>query len=300
MRHLTFALAIAALGPPVAGAQRVPGRDLLQFPVGGLDRPAALGTDLADGLANPATLVALAGAKLRVGAAALETPEEQAVSAQLLAAAYSLTERTVVGLSVAHWSVDDIPATTTSPDASDNDVSYRTAMISVTAARRNTKHVSVGLALRTRMGSAAGSQRTGVAADAGVLLDSLWLNARLGVASFLWSPAQTADERTTIHVAGDLRVWGTSELREARAGVAADFTEPDERLEFLFASARTGSVSARLGLARIVRWQAGPWRSRIGAGFHYDKYVVGIAREEGAEGIGPVYQFTLNATYRDR
>ena len=300
MRHLTFALAIAALGPPVAGAQRVPGRDLVQFPVAALDRPAALGTDLADGLGNPATLVALAGAKLRVGGAALQTPEELSVSAQLLAAAYSLTERTVVGLSAAHWSVDDIAATTTSPDPSDVDVSYRTVMISATAARRNTKHVSVGLAFRARMGSAAGSQRTGLAADAGLFVDSLWRSARLGVASFLWWPGQAEDEQTTIHTAGDLRIWGTSELREARVGVAADFTEPDERLEFLFSSARTGSVSVRLGLARIVRWQAGPWRSRIGAGFHYDKYVVTIAREEGAEGIGPVYQFTLNATYRDR
>jgi hypothetical protein len=30
---------------------------------------------------------------------------------------------------------------------------------------------------------------------------------------------------------------------------------------------------------------------------HYDKYVVGVAREEGVDGIGPVYQFTINATY---
>jgi hypothetical protein len=297
MRHLTFALAIAALGPPVAGAQRVPGRDLVQFPVAGLDRPAALGTDLADGLGNPSTLVVLAGAKLRVGAAALQTPEELAVAAQLLAGAYSLSERTVLGLSAAHWSVDDIPLTTTSPEVTDSDVSYRTVLVSVTAARRNTKHVSVGLALRARMGSAAGSRRTAPAADAGLLVDSLWRDARLGVASFLWWPGQTEDERASIHLAGDLRVWGTTELREARAGLAVDFTQPDERLEFIFASARTGAVAARLGLARTVRWQAGPWRWRIGAGFHYDKYIVGIAREEGAEGIGPVYQFTLNATY---
>jgi hypothetical protein len=297
MRHLTFALAIAALGPPVAGAQRVPGRDLVQFPVAGLDRPAALGTDLADGLGNPSTLVVLAGAKLRVGGAALQTPEELAVAAQLLAGAYSLSERTVLGLSAAHWSVDDIPLTTTSPEVTDSDVSYRTVLVSVTAARRNTKHVSVGLALRARMGSAAGSRRTAPAADAGLLVDSLWRDARLGLASFLWWPGQTEDERAAIHVAGDLRVWGTTALRGARAGLAVDFTEPDERLEFIFASARTGAVAARLGLARTVRWQAGPWRWRIGAGFHYDKYIVGIAREEGAEGIGPVYQFTLNATY---
>lgn len=299
MRHLTFALAIAALGPPVAGAQRVPGRDLVQFPVAGLDRPAALGTDLADGLGNPSTLVVLTGAKLRVGAAALQTPEELAVAAQLLAAAYSLSERTVLGLSAAHWSVDDIPLTTTSPEVTDSDLSYRTVLVSVTAARRNTKHVSVGLALRARMGSAAGSRRTAPAADAGLLVDSLWRDARLGVASFLWWPAQTEEERASINLAGDLRVWGTSALREARGGLAVEFTEPDERLEFIFASARTGAVAARLGLARTVRWQAGPWRWRIGAGFHYDKYIVGVAREEGAEGIGPVYQFTLNATYRD-
>jgi hypothetical protein len=297
MRHLTFALAIAALIPAVAGAQRVPGRDLLQFPLAALDRPAALGTDLADGLGNPATLVAVGGARLRIGAAALQTSEEQAVSAQLLAAAHSLSERIVLGLSAARWAVDDIGLTTTSPNASEGNVSYGTAMLSMSAARRNTRNVSVGLSLRARTGSMAGARRTAVAVDGGVLLDSLWRDARVGVASFLWRPAQTGDERTTIHVAGDLRVWGTSAFREARAGLSADFTEPDERMEFLFASARSGPLAVRLGLARTVRWEDGPWRSRLGVGFHYDKYVVGVAREEGADGIGAVYQFTLNATY---
>jgi hypothetical protein len=47
-----------------------------------------------------------------------------------------------------------------------------------------------------------------------------------------------------------------------------------------------------------VRWRSGAWRPRLGVGVHYDKYIVGIAREEGVEGLGPVYQFTLNATYR--
>ena len=297
MRHLTFALAIAALNPAVGGAQRVPGRDLLQFPIATLDRPAALPTDLADGLGNPAALVILEGARLSVGAAALQTPEALSVSAQLLTAAHSVSERIVVGLSAARWSVDDIPSTTTSPDESDSDVGYSTALLSISAARRNTRNVSVGLSLRARTGSIGGARRTAVAVDGGVLVDSLWRDARVGVASFLWRPAQTGDERTTIHVAGDLRVWGTSEIREARAGISADFTEPDERLEFLYASGRQGPLAIRLGLARAVRWENGPWRARLGVGFHYDKYVVGLAREEGADGIGAVYQFTMNATY---
>jgi hypothetical protein len=298
MRHLTFALAIAVLAHAVAGAQRVPGRDLVQFPVAALDRPAALGSDMADGLGNPATLAVLSGARLRLGAAALQTPDEQAVSAQLLTAAHSLSERIVVGVSAARWSVDDIAATTTSPEVSDSDVSYNTALLSLSAARRNTKHVSVGVSLRARTGALASTRRTGVAVDGGIVVDSLWRDARFGVASFLWRPAQTEDERTTIHVAGDLRVWGTSAVREARAGVAADFTDPGERLEFLYASARTAALVARLGLARTVRWEAGPWRSRIGAGFLYERYIVGVAREEGAEDMGPVYQFTINVTYR--
>lgn len=297
MRHLVFALAIAALLPAVAAAQRVPGRDLLQFPLAALDRPAALPTDLADGLGNAATIVTLNGARLRVGAAALQTPETQGVSAQLLSAAHSLSERIVIALSAARWSVDDIASTTTSPDASEGDVSYGTAMLSVSAARRNTKNVSVGLSLRARTGAMGGARRTAVAVDGGVLLDSLWRDARVGVASFLWRPAQTGDERTTLHVAGDLRVWGTSAVREARAGLAADFTEPDERLEFLYASGRHGPLALRLGVARTVRWENGPWRARLGVGVHYDKYVVAVAREEGANGLGAVYQFTINATY---
>src|SRR5688500_2493421 len=221
MRHLVFALAIAALVPPVAAAQRVPGRDLLQFPLAALDRPAALPTDLADGLGNAATLVTLGGAKLRVGAAALQTPEAQAVSAQLLAAAHSLSERIVVGVSAARWAVDDIASTTTSPDASDGDVNYSTAMLSLAAARRNTRNVSVGLSLRARTGSAAGVRRTAVAVDGGVLIDSLWRDARVGVASFLWRPAPAGDERTAPPVAGDVRAWGAATPPEARGGPSA-------------------------------------------------------------------------------
>jgi hypothetical protein len=298
MRHLTFALAVAALGSSVAAAQRVPGRDLLQFPVASLDRPAALGTDLADGLGNPASLTNVAGARLRVGAAALQTSEAQGVSAQLLTAAHSLSERLVVGISAARWSVDDIAATGDSPIVSDGNLSYNTAMLSLTAARRNSRHVSVGFALRARTGNVAGTRHTAVAVDAGILADNLWRDAKVGIASFLWRPAQTEDERTALHVAGDLRVWGSSVLREARFGLAADFTEPNERLEFLYTSARGGLLTARVGLARTVRWRPGPWRARLGVGLHYEKYIVGVAREDGAEGLGPVYQFMINATYR--
>ncbi|MGQ0712957.1 MAG: hypothetical protein ACT4PJ_04405 [Gemmatimonadaceae bacterium] len=298
MRHLTFALAVAALAPTVAPAQRVPGRDLLQFPVATLDRPAALGTELADGLGNPASLTNLAGARLRVGAAALQTGEALAVQAQLLAAAHSLSERIVVGISAARWSVADISATLSSPEATGGDLSYSTAMVSLAAARRNNQHISVGFALRARTGNVAGTRHTAVAVDAGILADNLWRDARVGIASFLWRPAQTEDERTALHMAGDLRVWGTSAVREARLGVAADFTEPDERLEFVYTSARGGPFTARLGLARTVRWRAGPWRTRLGVGLHYDKYIAGVAREDGVEGLGPVYQFTINASYR--
>jgi hypothetical protein len=298
MRHLTFALAMAVLAPEVAAAQRVPGRDLLQFPVAALDRPSALGTELNDGLGNPASLTTLDGARLRIGAAALQTSEAQAVTAHLLTVSRSLSDRIVVGVTAARWSVEDIASTSASPDASDGDLSYATTMFSLTAARRNTRHVSVGVALRARTGNVAGMRHTAIAVDGGILADSLWRDAKLGVASFLWRPAQTEDERTALNVAGDLRVWGTSPLREARVGISADFTERDERLEFIYASGRSGPIAARLGLAREVRWRAGPWRTRLGVGVHYEKYIVGIAREDGVEGLGPVYQFNLNATYR--
>jgi hypothetical protein len=192
MRHLIFALASLALSPlvVVAGAQRVPGRDLMQFSVAALDRPAALGTELADGLGNPAALTQLGSARLRVGAAALQTPSAQSVGAQLLAAAYSLTDRIVVGISAARWTVDDIASTTTSPDASNVDVDYNTALLSLTAARRNSRHVSVGFSVRARTGVVGDRRDTGLAVDGGILADSLWREARIGVSTFLWRPAE--------------------------------------------------------------------------------------------------------------
>src|SRR4051812_32923541 len=56
-----------------AGAQRVPGRDLLDFPLGALAEPPVIASsDVA--LWNPANIIPAAGNRGRVGFAALQTP----------------------------------------------------------------------------------------------------------------------------------------------------------------------------------------------------------------------------------
>ena len=98
---MTFAAiaALLVLSPTyVLRAQQVPGRDLYQFPLGTLAEPGAMASAAGGGFWNPATIALPEGDRLLLAATALNTPIEQAVSAQLATVAYRVTNRFTAGL----------------------------------------------------------------------------------------------------------------------------------------------------------------------------------------------------------
>src|SRR5512132_2588140 len=120
MRRIVFTALIGAsalAGPPTAAAQRVPGRDLLDFPIGTLAEPAALASQMGDGLWNPATIRLLPDRRARVSAGALATGADQGVVAQAIAGALALPRELTVGASVVRAAVRDLVRTETDPQS---------------------------------------------------------------------------------------------------------------------------------------------------------------------------------------
>ena len=300
MRRTVFAstLSVAmACFACAAGAQTVPGRDLLELPIGTVAEAPVLATLAGDGLWNPATILLRNGARIRISAASLEGPRDQGVSAQLVAAAYALRPRTTVGLAVSRAAVSDLIRTEDDPQSVGGEIPYHTIVASATIARRTHAFFTAALAVRYRYGELDGARSGALGLDGGFMADGFgFRDARIAASTFLWRPANDAAERTRFSVGADGRVVGTDSLREVRAGYAAAYTEQLSREHYVFAGGRFKSVEARVGTVHLSAYGNADWRFRVGIGVHHARYMVGVAREETGAGLRPTYAFTLTST----
>lgn len=290
----------AVLAAPRLDAQRVPGRDLLQFPLGTLDRAAALGGGIADDLGNPAAIALAESDRARIGIGSLQTSSEQGVALYLAAASLNLPRRFTAGLSVVRATVNDLYRTESDPTVVGSELPYSTTLYSASIARQNGGRVATGVSVRYRVGELGDSQGSALGVDGGVLVRHLpFRDASVGVASFLWRPANAEDERTSLNVAGDLRVLGTDD-RGARAGYGLTITEGRERDHFGYAAGRYGRWEGIAGLLYSDAHGDAHWRHRLGVRLRYGEYLVGVARESNDAGLSATYQFMLSMTIRDR
>lgn len=309
MRRLIFAtragpvraaagVVVLATLPAAAGAQWVPGRDLLDFPIGALAEAPALATQAGVGLWNPAAIALPDTTRVRLGVAALTTAADQGVSALLAGGAVAMRGGITAGLSAARASVADLVRTESDPQAL-GALDYSTTLLSAMIARRSPSHVVTGLALRYRAGELDGESRATVGIDGGVLVDGLLgRDVRVALASFLWSPANRESERATYTGAADLRVAGRDAARELRAGYSYLATEEGTHEHFGFASGRYGPWLGRAGAVRATTFGETRWRLRLGVGVYYARYAVGVAREETGAGLPATYQFSLSSTIK--
>src|SRR5881628_1988534 len=145
MHRLIFATVICGASASVMRPQTVPARDLLDFPLGALAEAPALSMQLTSGFWNPAALSLRRDDRVQVGIAALNSPVDQGVSAQLVATAIVLPRNVVGIISVARAGVSDLPRTETDPQTVGAAIPYGTTLGSLGIARRFGT-VSVGLA----------------------------------------------------------------------------------------------------------------------------------------------------------
>lgn len=299
-RVASGAAAASLLAAGSLGAQRVPGRDLFEFPLGTMAEPPALAEQSGVAFWNPAAASVPRGSRIRFGVAALATPADQGVSGQLFGVATQLPGLVTAALSLGRVAISDLVRTESDPQSLGR-LSYSSSVYSAVLARRSPEHVVTGLAVRYRTGELDGLRRGAVGLDGGVLVDGLLgeRDVRLAAASFLWRPANQADERATMTLGADARLGGDGQRRESRAGYGFSLTEGGAREHYGVGTARAGPWVGRLGVARATTFDQVTWRLRLGLGVYYARYVVGVARESGGEAALPAtYQFSLSSSVK--
>lgn len=295
MRRIAFT--VICFGPMVVSAQsgEIPGRDLLTFPIGLTAEAPALGSVSGTGLWNPATVLLPDGYHWRLSVAAMNAPSDIAVAAQIFSVA-AAWRGTTLGLSVTNASVSDILRTDTDPQSIGNPVPYGTTLVSLAAARRLTSHLSVGAAIRERSGSLDDVSRHGVSVDLGAVAEHLTaLDLRVGASTFLLTPGAAASQRASWLFAADGRVAGPDSLHSVRVGYSLQQAQGLFTEHYVFASARWSGWEVRGGTVQTDIFGGASVRMRLGIVLHYAGYNVGVAREDGVNGLAPTYQFSLSS-----
>lgn len=298
MRRFTFAAWLLVTTLPVVAWAQVPGRDLLDFPIGNLAEGAGLATTSGDGFRNPATAWLTGGERARFNVGAVSSPSVIGLTAQSIAASVLLPERFTATVNIVHASVDGLFRTESDPQ-SIGDVRYNTFVVSAGVSRRESAHLTTGLALRYRTGTLDLERRGTFGIDGGVVLRGLpEVDGRLGLSSFLWAPTGAARERTTLNGSADLRVVGPDSLRQARVGGSWSYTRDYSDERFALVSGRLREVEARAAVGHVAAFGESSWRTRLGVGVHYGRFSVAIAREESGADLAASYQFALTALLR--
>jgi hypothetical protein len=278
-----------------ATAQQVPGRDLLEFPVGLLAEAAPLSVQMPAGLWNPAMAALPAGTRAAVGFAALTSPQDLGVNLTQLAGSYRLRQNVTASLSLTTASVSDILRTETDPTSLGAEIPYRTMLVSAGLAKTSGT-ISYGLAARYRSGTADGDQAGEFVMDVGASIDRLGgTPVRLAASTFLFTIAGQNREASYL-AAVDLPVINRDSLHVLRVGQGIGYTQGRGREEYTFATGRLGLLELSGGLSRSFAFGNSNHRWRLGSGLRYSAYTLAFAREQGAAGLGASYQFLLKRT----
>lgn len=295
MPRLALGLFTLVLAGP-ALAQPVPGRDLLNHPLGLAAEAAALGTGPASGLWNPATGVLEPGDRGRLAMAALNAPIDLGLSAQVVHGAVRLDRIGTIEASVAHAGISDLARTETDPQSVGSDIVYSTLVTSVGVARRVASRVAVGAALRWHWGRIDRHRRSAIGGDAGILVDGIGrADLRAGASTFLWSGGGSTPVAA---LAVDARAFRLDSLRSVRVGVARTVTRRTSTETYTFAEARYAALRVRGGPVHTDAYGSVTWHPRFGLAVEHDGYTVALAREDNTGGLDPTYQLTVAKVWR--
>ena len=299
MRCLSFAATAVLLTPSPCNAQRVPGRDLLQHPLGTLAEAPALAVESGDGFQNPAAIRLPDSTRFRGTVVALNTGTDRGMSAQLAAVAVALPQRITVAFSAARAAISGIGHTISEPTVIGREIPYSTLVLSLTGARRSLEHVTSGVVVRYRTGEVAGTRRSTFGLDGGVLAERVFgYDARIGVSSFMWGPGAGDGDDASFSTAADARVFGPDSTRQARAGYSYTYDDGASATHYVFASGRYSRWIARAGVAHTSAFGNTDTALRLAITLRYARYTVGLSREESAGGFDPTYQFVLSGIFR--
>lgn len=277
-----------------AAAQQVPGRDLLEFPVGLLAEAGPLSALMPAGLWNPAAAALPVGTRGAFGFAALTSPQDLGVGLDLIAGSYRVRQNLTASLSITTASVSDVLRTDSDPTSIGPEIEYSTTLFS-TGLAMSSGGVSYGVAARLRRGTADRERGTELALDGGMVWDRVaGTPLRIAASTFLFGIAP--DREATYAVAADVPIFRRDSTFFARVGQSIGRTEGRGREEYTFATGRVAQLELSGGLSRSFAFGNTSHRWRLGCGLRHAAYTLAFGREQGAAGLGASYQFLLKRT----
>ncbi len=295
-----FLCGLAAwLGGVSLQAQSVPARDLWEFPLGIILQPAALTADPAGGLWNPAVNGLLKGQQIRVGVVSLSAPSDIGVEGLAVGAAYRRDDNRVFSVSIARNAIGGIVRTEFDPQVV-GEIPYSSLMLTAGASAELLPNVRFGAALRWREGRMDTETRHALAADVGIQAEvPSFRKLRIGVSSFLWRPGREIDDRPSFLAAADAVLLSYTDLASLRAGYSLNAVNRGSREQGPYAQVQLDRLEASVSYVTMrTNNSFQNYRIRSGIAMRYAKYLVGVGREEGVSGLGPMYQFTLSSVLR--
>ncbi|HTE45471.1 MAG TPA: hypothetical protein VK636_09530 [Gemmatimonadaceae bacterium] len=299
MSRFIFAALASFLPAAIAAAQHVPGRDLLEFPLGLMAEAPPLSSQMTGGLWNPANIAIRSPIRAEIGFAGLTTPQEQGVRLEMLAGSYKVRPNLTASLSYAQASVSNIIGTDTDPTSNGggSEIPYSTMLVSAGAAlTRGT--LTLGAALRYRYGTVISDHGSAIGIDGGAIVDRVaGTPLRLAVSTFLLTPSRSAGEATYL-AAADVPVFHRDSSFVVRGGYSISHTEGRGREDYAFASSAYRQLDVSGGVSQMNLFGNVSRRMRLGFGLRYAGYTVAVGREDGAAGISASYQFLVKRTFR--
>jgi hypothetical protein len=298
MSRLIFAAitSVVLISPGAANAQRVAGRDLLDFPLGLLAEAPALSTQMPGGLWNPATSALHGPTRTSLGFAGLTTPQELGVQLEMLAAEYKLRPGLTGSLSIAQASVSDILRTETDPQSLGGEIPYGTTLLSL-GASAPWKNATFGVSARYRWGTADTEHSGAFALDGGVVVDRVaGTPVRVALSSFLFNPSSSND--ASYFAAADVPVVRVDSTLVVRGGYSLSKMEGRGHENYAFGTATYRQFDLSSGFATSTGFGSSGSRWRLGFALHRAGYTAAIGREDGAAGFGASYQFLLTRAFK--
>ena len=295
MSRLIFVALASFVVAGAAAAQEVPGRDLLDFPLGLLAEAPALSTEMPASLWNPAAATLTGNRKLELGLTGLTTPQEQGVSLEMAGISYRVRPSLTGSLSFAQASVTDILRTDTDPQSLGGEIPYGTTLLSAGLSTSRGAS-SLGVAARYRWG-ALDTDRSGVLSmDVGAVVDRVaHTPIRVAASTFLLSPSSKEDP--TYLAAADAPLVRRDSTLEVRAGYSHSQTNGRGHEDYAFATSTFHELDLSGGLAQSTMFGHTNRRMRLGFGLRYAGYTVAIGRDDGAAGFPASYQFLLTRVF---
>ena len=280
-----------------AAAQQVPGRDLLEFPVGVLAEAPPLSSQMTGGLWNPATAALRNPRRAAFGFASLSSPQDLGVRVNLLAGAYNVRPNLTAIASITSASVSDILRTETNPQSIGAEIDYGTTMFSAGLATAQ-KSFSFGVNARYRKGTSDDERNSAFYTDAGfVVNDIAGVPIRIAASTFLFAPWNESHE-ATYFAAADAPVVRRDSTLAVRVGGSVSNTESRGHENYVFATGSYRVIDLNAGVAHSYLFGNTTNRWRLGCGLRYASYTVAVGREDGAAGFGANYQFLLKRVIR--